>query len=367
MAFIQLNNGSSTFFNLTRVIAAQMVVFGHITSWILLWPKTMPPYIPSLQCVGVVIFFILSGFLIPYSTILKMKQDPEYSFKEFFIERFARIYTSLIPCLLLIFILDLIQIYFSGKNFGYGDAFNVKTFLGNLLMLEDAPPFFQEYILNVTSFGSGRPLWTLAIEWWIYFWFGYLFIKIYKNKNFSIIDLALMAIFSIVPYYNFINGRGDGLMLPWLMGLVLLFCWPYFIQLSKKKLCTIVILLFLSFLMFRQYRRTFFEYVEPYFVLILTLSMALILAMFHNIQFKPKLSSFIQRIADYSFTIYLIHYSIVDLLLNFIGDKIPKVPFLLLSFTIANLLSYLMAQFTEMKYKSVRDLLKKFLLKKIPA
>ena len=95
--------------------------------------------------------------------------------------------------------------------------------------------------------------------------------------------------------------------------------------------------------------------------------MALILAMFHNIQFKPKLSSFVQRIADYSFTIYLIHYSIIDLLLNFIGDKIPKIPFLLLSFTIANLIAYLVAQFTEMKYKSIRDMLKKLLLKKMPA
>lgn len=343
-----------------------MVVFGHITSWILLWPKTMPPYLPSLQCVGVVIFFILSGFLIPYSTILKTKQDPNYSFKEFFIERFARIYTSLIPCLIFILIMDLIQIYFSNKPFGYSNAFDLKTFFGNLLMLEDAPPFFQEYVLNVTSFGSGRPLWTLAIEWWIYFWFGYLFLKIYKNKSYSIIDLALMVIFSIVPYYNFVNGRGDGLMLPWLMGLVLLFCWPYFIQLSRKKIFTFLIIGLLAVLMFRQYRRTFFEYVEPYFVLLLTLSMALILAMFHDLKLKPKVISIIQRIADYSFTIYLIHYSIVDLLLNFIGDKMPKIPFLLLSFAISNLISYLIAQFTEMKYKSVRDLLKKFLLKKIP-
>lgn len=65
MEFKKLNSGSSTFLNLARVVSAQFVVIGHLIKGLAILPKIQPPYIPFLQGIGVVVFFILSGFLIP--------------------------------------------------------------------------------------------------------------------------------------------------------------------------------------------------------------------------------------------------------------------------------------------------------------
>jgi peptidoglycan/LPS O-acetylase OafA/YrhL len=363
MAFFLLNSNSSSFFNLVRLLAANLVVVGHITSWIGLWPITQPPHFPFIQGVGVVVFFLLSGFLIPYSTALKLKENSAYSLKDFFIERFARIYVSLIPCLIFVFILDSIQIYINVKSYDYLEAFNFKTFLGNILMLEDAPPLVQNYFISVTSFGSARTLWTLAIEWWIYFWFGYLYIVFYKNKRQGFLNLLLLLLFSIVPFFNFIYGRGPSLMLPWLMGIVMLLSLPYFVGLNLNWYISIFILFVLTGMMYLQYKSTHFHYVEPYYVVILTLFFLISLSKFHNSELPAIFKKIFQLGADYSFTLYLIHYSIIDFLLKNVGNRIPKIHFLIIAFVSSNIISYFLAKYTEMKYRSFRNFIKIRLVK----
>jgi hypothetical protein len=44
-------------------------------------------------------------------------------------------------------------------------------------MLQDFPG------LPITSFGSARPFWMLAIEWWIYLFVGAVFFFIVKKKS----------------------------------------------------------------------------------------------------------------------------------------------------------------------------------------
>lgn len=65
--------------------------------------------------------------------------------------------------------LDSIRIYlYDIEEYGYLNFFNTRTFIGNLLMLQNFPKFD----LSITTFGSGRPLRTLSIEWWLYMSFG---------------------------------------------------------------------------------------------------------------------------------------------------------------------------------------------------
>jgi len=356
MEFIKLNSGSSNFFNITRVLASQAVLLGHLFSWLNIFPKLQPPYLPHIQSVGVVVFFILSGFLIPYSTVLKVKQNPNYSFKDFFIERFSRIYVSLLPCILIVLLIDFVCVTYFPSNYEYYSGFNFKNFVGNLLMLENNP-FHKTYDFTYfIPFGSARPFWTLAIEWWIYFWFGYLYLVIFLKNKSNLLNIIILILFSIVPFYNFMFGMGGGLFLPWCLGVLIFMLWPFFNKLKNKK--TLIVFLIITFLVviFYQYRRVFFLYVEPYFVMYLAFVMMLGLIFFHSIKIGPKMSKVIQYLADYSFTLYLLHYSFINLFTTFIEPE-NKILFMIISFVSINVISAIVANFTEMNYKKFRSFL----------
>lgn len=111
-----LSENSSLSLDFLRATASQMVVIGHGISFmgILLWLHEPPEgYFPWMQNIGVVVFFLLSGLLIAYTTFNKMTAKSGYNFKVFFVERFSRIYSGYIPALFIIAILDAIYVFFT--------------------------------------------------------------------------------------------------------------------------------------------------------------------------------------------------------------------------------------------------------------
>lgn len=103
---------------------------------------------------AVLVFFILSGFVIHYSLTSK---DPDMSWGKFFLARFRRIYPVFIVAMLTNYLL---------ACWGSGGivAFNWAEFGMNLAQLQDdnhphpiALPFMNNH-----------PLWSLAYEWWFY-------------------------------------------------------------------------------------------------------------------------------------------------------------------------------------------------------
>ncbi len=213
---IKMNFTQSLSLDIVRIFAAQFVLIGHALSYFNLFKADY------IQNSAVVLFFILSGLVITYSLFQKMSNNKHYKFREFFIDRFGRIYTALIPSLVFILVLDLIQVYYiENKNYGYFNALDLKTFIGNLFMLQDYPifPIFNKVFgtdIFLTSFASGRPLWTLAIEWWLYMAFG--LIVIHYAERFNIKYFPLLLLFIVVPLYNAFGGRGDSLTLFWMGG-----------------------------------------------------------------------------------------------------------------------------------------------------
>ena len=102
MKDVKLTKGNSIILDLIRGVSAQLVVIGHGISFFGIFKLVQQPNFPSIQNIAVLIFFILSGFLISYSTFRKSN----YGFKQYFIDRFSRIYTAFIPSLLFVFLLD---------------------------------------------------------------------------------------------------------------------------------------------------------------------------------------------------------------------------------------------------------------------
>ncbi len=104
---------------------------------------------------AVILFFLLSGFVINYAHRL----GSDKSFKRYFQSRFYRIY---IP---LFFALIISYLSFS-FNAGSWQNIDIKTLLGNIFMLQDWE--FARPNVIVDSYMDNGPLWSLSYEWWFY-------------------------------------------------------------------------------------------------------------------------------------------------------------------------------------------------------
>jgi len=157
-----LSMGQSCILNLIRALAAFSVLIGHTlvgvvpVSW---FGKIMP-----FQSLAVVVFFWLSGFLIAYQCLSKEK----YSFKEYMIDRFSRVYVLYIPSLVISYVVFVML-------FGRVPP-TAWDLVGHLLQLQHTPfARMIEGIPPIKIYGGNSVLWTIAIEWWLYVFFGIAF------------------------------------------------------------------------------------------------------------------------------------------------------------------------------------------------
>ncbi|MFD1096342.1 acyltransferase family protein [Salegentibacter chungangensis] len=347
MAF-KLSPGSSILLDLIRGVSSQAVLVGHA---MIIFDVFEYFHYPKIQNIAVLIFFLLSGFLITYSTFRK----DNYSFRDYFIDRFSRIYTAFVPAIIFVLLCDSLNNYLNPDLYAYTSAFDITTLFGNLLMLQDFPVFEIFEGFNVTSFGSARPFWTLAIEWWIYMFFGYIFLAS-KNNN-AFLWLILIKC-SIVPLFNFIGGRGNGLTLYWIFGAAVYFSlksWNISKH-SKKNIISIAAFLVIVALL-RLY--VVKEEYDPIFALCITGIFGISIYAFQNRNFTKLAGQIIKLNADYSFTLYLIHYSILIFLFNTFNQTVNSYVLFFGAVVLSNLLSFMMAYYTELKWtRKIKVLLK---------
>jgi peptidoglycan/LPS O-acetylase OafA/YrhL len=343
-------SGSASFaLDLIRTIAAQAVLVGHAISVLGLLPGLQPPHFAYMQNVAVVVFFLLSGLLISYS-VFSRPQRP--TFTSYFIDRFARIYAGLVPALIFIFLVDWIIIS-RGWEYEFGAGYSILDFVGNALMLQDYPVIGPA--LGITSFGSGRVLWTLAVEWWLYMAFGWWVLGGRQGTRFWVVALLLLP----VPLYNAIAGRGDGLTVMWLIGvaccLLLRGRHLRFAALGRGSLvCALLAVAAGGRLWVTK---------DAYDLLFAVLAagwlVTLIALLDHT---RPRVPDWLFRAvkfaADYSFTLYLVHLSVIAIGLQAIGDMSPWGTFALLFFA-ANVAAALLALGTEMQHHRIRRYLKR--------
>ena len=327
-----MNGKQSTFLDWCRVLAAQMVLIGHIIAF-------QTEYRFMLGNLGVVIFFILSGFLISFSAFEKKSKNPNYGFRLFFVDRFFRIFVPYFPCLLLIVALDYSLIAASKAN-EYDVYFTFKNFAANLFMLQQHPAgLFADKALGVeylklATFGSGRPLWTVAIEWWIYLLFGWLVLKTTYLKKQPFKFLAVLLVVGAVPIFNMVAGTGEGMSLIWFVAAGLAYLYHRANHSAEPKTLSnalsgrggwvaIAAGLILSTLLLRMawvsFIQTGFKW-KPYlfydfsFAFILLAGLALIFIWLGSQQDGPR-NPIARFFSDYSYSLYLIHYSVLNFLI----------------------------------------------------
>jgi len=315
----KLSSGASVLLDLLRGVSALAVVVGHALYFYGFTGPGTDPSVFVMQGYAVLVFFLLSGFLITYSTVNKLRRNPAYGFTHFFIDRFARIYSGFVPALIFVLLLDTFSRYFYPSAYIYESTFDVKTFVGNLFLLQDVPGANFLFGKTMTSFGSGQPFWTLAAEWWIYLFFGWVVLRLLPQRGTWWVNLTVLAPLLLIPSVHLWGGAGNGLMMTWLIGAL-----AYLVMAGKYlrgagALSLLPLIGWLCAVGVMRFRKTGLEY-DAVLAFISAAVLVALLSLCERITWPKGLEWLIRKTAAFSFTLYLIHYSIMDLLRSAVGD-----------------------------------------------
>lgn len=292
--------------DLLRFLAALAVVVSHskglfIADFADLSPAYQTPIVRvflsfiSQGHLAVLCFFVLSGFLVGGKTLEKIINN-SFSYKLYCIDRFVRIMLPLLPSLLLIIIVNVII----GKNYSAFD------YLGNLLSLQ-----------GVVCDPVSGPLWSLSYEVWCYIlMFGIAsFFLCGKGLKYGL--FVLLVTFLVYTKLHVVY------LFVWLLGLICYFMYlnidMWKIKRINRKISFIVNLLFL--LVFDIMVKYYFQKnIQIRYIGELMFSFCFVLLVLNIIQITPKsrvmnfIDSWGSKMAKFSYTLYLSHYAILQLL-----------------------------------------------------
>ncbi|UHM90051.1 acyltransferase family protein [Rahnella victoriana] len=163
-----------------RGISAFLVVFAHFYQ---LFMARHEPYFYKYFALAaqssVMVFFVMSGFLIGKSIQNNTLRNESFSLSQYASSRFQRIYPTLITSILVVFILYHLSFYLfeSGSStFSHPDIWLKNRSLS----------FYSSHMFGVMTFTNGllnspfsfnAPLWSLPFEVWYYVVAGLVFTK----------------------------------------------------------------------------------------------------------------------------------------------------------------------------------------------
>lgn len=148
----------------------------------------------SLGFVGVILFFVISGYCIHRGNLLSVQSKP---FKEnlgnYFWRRFIRIYPTLFFALLLTALVDHFSRQAVPESAALGDN-SIETFLVNIFTL-------QSYLIR--QYGSNYVTWSLALEEHLYLIYPLIFLVTRKMKFTHFLIIPLLVSFLTSYHLDF--------------------------------------------------------------------------------------------------------------------------------------------------------------------
>lgn len=349
--------------HIIRIVAAWFVAIGHGFSFFRITPFQDQTYFPFFQNIGVVLLLFLSGMLMVMS--LERKTHASYSFREYIVDKFCRIIIPLLPALLLVALVDGFSMSHYPQEYAFAHRYNIQTFLGSLMLVQGIPLFGN---INMW-FGSAEQLWTLCIEWWIYIPIGYLALVVIPNRRklrlYHIIILGILS-YSMIAYLQV--GMKPCAPIIMFLGMIAYYGIVALAQCEKKRMLdAATIILFALMIVDGCIVRNAYDI--GFIMLLCACAMcALARTQQMNAEEQKKKSMPLRKIitflAGYTYSLYLIHYSIMDMfyrrwIANYSADPSRGTITMLVSLIISNAVAICFSMLFEKNSKTLANAIKK--------
>lgn len=310
-----------THLDFVRGMAAVAVSLSHLRNFFFVdYSQVINPnlfdkffyFITGFGHAAVMIFFVLSGYFIGGAVYTRIKEH-RWSWVDYGISRLARLWTVLIPALLLTLMWDFLGMHLHGIG-GYDGRFgdlihsgpnalapinlSVSCFLGNVFFLQT---------IKCPIFGTNGPLWSLAYEFWYYLLFPLAFFMVVHYDTFKrrvLAGIIFCIIFLFLPKIILVDG------IIWLMGF-----FSFYICGLNNLAKTIVkhpfffilaLFLFISSMLIA--RKEHSNYSDCYIGIAFTCMMPFLSVNQSNIAIYKWIS---EKLSSISYTLYLVHFPIL--------------------------------------------------------
>ncbi len=345
-----MNKLTSIYLDILRIIAALCVFFHHCN---FSWFSNGYFFNEEKGHKFVVVFFVLSGFLIAYSG-----EKKNQTFKTYIIDRVSRLYSVIIPALILTYLLDTIGKLYNPSLYHYLSPEGNQLFRATscLLFLNQIYSFCIKPSCNI-------PFWSIGYEFWYYLLFGiYIFIN-NKPLKYSLLIAGLMLmglkmvlLFPIWLYGVFVFYVSKNLKInqifSWVLfitSFILIIIFTFFLQAESNQWISITLNMKINL------------YFSAYYTFDLVYGLVVALNIFaistlHSFTFNlPKTERLVKKISASTFSLYLYHFPILAFVASAISydkNNIYQVALVILGVLLS---IYILSIFTEVK----RDAYKK--------
>ena len=294
--------------DLFRFLAALSVLLTHVRGFLFLdyaslssqsqnlWVKVFFAC-TRLGTESVIVFFVLSGFLVGGKSIIRLKEGT-FKPKEYLLDRFVRVFVPLIPALFL----TISVLFFTNSEIKYLDV------MGNVLSFQG---------IFVSPLSGNAPLWSLSYEVWFYLLVYFLSLFILKKRKVSYFLLFIIAL-SIFTKLNYIY------LFCWLIGaLVFTFSlksWNtklFIFSLATMLLGVVTLQLTSNSIYFSNNLFISILSLKNLAPIVLSLGFSLLISNVINIEPKNFFFKGLNKLgilmAPFSYTLYLTHYPLLTI------------------------------------------------------
>jgi peptidoglycan/LPS O-acetylase OafA/YrhL len=295
-----------------RGIAALLVLFDHTHNLFFVNFDTAakasshPWLLSGLYAFGsagaevVVIFFVLSGYLISSSVFRAVDQE-RWSWKDYLTHRCVRLWLVLLPALLLCGVWDSARLALAVPAAGMSlparmaaAGLTWRIFLGNVFFLQT---------IRTSTFGSDRVLWSLAAEFWYYMLFP---LGLFAIRRGTLTKRLLYGV-GFVAVAVFITRGVFDLFPVWLCGTALALVKPPKVGAAARWAATVAYVPVVFFLAAVSWPWHIFK--MDYLLGILTgLFLWVMLSADQRIDDRKVGVRVIRTLAGFSYSLYLVHY-----------------------------------------------------------
>ncbi|CAD6881815.1 hypothetical protein [Methylomonas albis] len=218
----EYNHGLSSFLDAARWVSAFFVILTHLNNRMFVVldkipspDRTIESYLWGFVCGfahwGVVVFFVLSGFLVGGPVLKKALNGQKFNTKKYLVARITRIYLVLIPVLVVGSSLDYLGMGLFSASGVYSEHLEklnsqsesafIFSIVGSLLNLQN---------LFCDILGTNGPLETLANEFWYYMTFPLILAPILYHRSLKTwflfgVGLCLIISMSLASKWHFVG------------------------------------------------------------------------------------------------------------------------------------------------------------------